>query len=51
MTLKDWLPPVVSLLYIATAIDFARQKEWAWCGMWLCYAGANIFLTIAAIKK
>jgi len=51
MTIKDYLPPIVSLLYLITAIDFARQKEWAWCGMWFSYSLANIFLALAAYKK
>lgn len=51
MTIKDYLPPIVSLLYLITAIDFARQKEWSWAGMWFSYCTANIFLELASYKK
>ena len=45
MNLRLWLPVVVTVLYLLTAIDFARVKNWPLAGVWFSYFLANIFLS------
>jgi len=42
---------VATLMYVLTAISFARRKDWANCLVFSAYAVANVGLMWAAFVK
>ena len=44
MTLADWLIVVVTGLYLSASVCYGFVGNWNAAGLYLFYAGANVFL-------
>jgi len=49
--LTTFIPGIVSVLYMTTAIYYATKKDWAWMLVWGSYAMANVGLIMASLRK
>jgi len=44
MAAPTWLVVLMGAEYMVLAVWQLARGEWAWAGMWACYASANFFI-------